>query len=281
MQPVITLIRQTCKERYCIYNNICSSFPITVYNYSDKEIKDIDILFVNYTLMNPEVESRLSKQINYAIKNTKYSDICIAFANIINIDLKLLPPFDECKSNFINIITELKNKHNLKAIITMGKYAFDSLYSTYDYIPFEKSIGNVYSLSHDLKTISLIPKGISLIPTHSNMYLYYNKIDWNPDQLHDKDIQTINAIKKAIDISRNSYIDIWENFKCNQIESTNINKIGFNDSNNTLRIEFKNCNIYDYLEVPNTIYESFLQAESKGNFFYKYVKSKFEFKKVN
>lgn len=72
-------------------------------------------------------------------------------------------------------------------------------------------------------------------------------------------------------------------FKMNQVESSNIDAIGFDPLHHVMRVRFKNATVYDYQNVEETIYKLILNAESVGKAFNLYVKSKpteYPFQKV-
>lgn len=59
------------------------------------------------------------------------------------------------------------------------------------------------------------------------------------------------------------------------VESSVINKIGYNEKTKELYIEFKNKHIYKYNNVPIEIMKEFISAESKGKYFNKNFKKKY------
>lgn len=63
-------------------------------------------------------------------------------------------------------------------------------------------------------------------------------------------------------------------------ESSNINKIKFNLETQTLTINFKPDNTYEYYNVPYWIWEGLMGNESKGKYFHSFIKGKYETKKI-
>jgi hypothetical protein len=63
--------------------------------------------------------------------------------------------------------------------------------------------------------------------------------------------------------------------------SSVIHSFSYNDATATLSIFFVSGRAYDYLNVPNTIYQNMKTALSKGTFFNSYIKGKYIFKKVS
>lgn len=62
------------------------------------------------------------------------------------------------------------------------------------------------------------------------------------------------------------------------VESSNLATVGFSDG--VLEIEFKHGGVYQYFNVPLTIYENLMKAESKGKFFRQFILNKYEFVKL-
>ncbi len=65
-----------------------------------------------------------------------------------------------------------------------------------------------------------------------------------------------------------------------QVSSTNIVSAGYDASSETLEIEFKDGAVYQYFNVSEALYEQFLQAPSKGQFFNVYIKNCVPFSRV-
>ncbi len=62
--------------------------------------------------------------------------------------------------------------------------------------------------------------------------------------------------------------------------SSNISSVGFNKDTKTLEVEFYSGGIYQYSDVPETVYSKFIRAESVGKFFHIHIKKVYKFKKV-
>ncbi|TZE80651.1 KTSC domain-containing protein [Calorimonas adulescens] len=56
------------------------------------------------------------------------------------------------------------------------------------------------------------------------------------------------------------------------VQSSNLRSIGYDQTTQTLEIEFNNGGIYQYYNVPQIIYEGLLNASSHGKFFHQYIK---------
>lgn len=58
------------------------------------------------------------------------------------------------------------------------------------------------------------------------------------------------------------------------------NILAFGWENNILRIQFIKNRSYDYLNVSYEIYQGFINAESKGKYFWKYINKKYDCKPI-
>ena len=64
------------------------------------------------------------------------------------------------------------------------------------------------------------------------------------------------------------------------VNSSNLVSVGYDPSSETLEIEFKNTGIYQYLNVPQFMWERLMQADSVGRFFNAEIKNAFACQKV-
>jgi len=62
--------------------------------------------------------------------------------------------------------------------------------------------------------------------------------------------------------------------------SSNIVSAGYEPVSETLEIEFANGGVYQYYNVPPSIYEQFLAAPSKGRFLISQIKDRFPYARV-
>lgn len=51
-----------------------------------------------------------------------------------------------------------------------------------------------------------------------------------------------------------------------EVESSNLRAIGYDPATRVLHVRFKNGSLYEYTNVPQTIFEGLSQAQSKGAF---------------
>jgi len=64
------------------------------------------------------------------------------------------------------------------------------------------------------------------------------------------------------------------------VSSTNLAAVGYDEANQTLRVEFKNGGIYDYYDVPQSEYENLMQASSHGQYLAQNIKGRYRYARV-
>ena len=64
------------------------------------------------------------------------------------------------------------------------------------------------------------------------------------------------------------------------VKSSNINRVAYFPDALLLLLEFKGGSVYAYPQVPKPVYDGLLSAESKGRYFFKFIKFSFEYMKV-
>lgn len=64
------------------------------------------------------------------------------------------------------------------------------------------------------------------------------------------------------------------------VSSSNIAAIGYDESAQTLEVEFINGTIYQYFNVGAALYEQLMQAPSKGVFLNQYIRSAYPYSRV-
>lgn len=68
--------------------------------------------------------------------------------------------------------------------------------------------------------------------------------------------------------------------KRNKVKSSNLASVGYDSSARTLEIEFYRGGIYQYSNVPQTVYLQLMKAESLGKFFHVNIKGVYAYKKI-
>jgi hypothetical protein len=61
------------------------------------------------------------------------------------------------------------------------------------------------------------------------------------------------------------------------VTSSNLAQIGFDNKTNTLRVVFATGVTYDYYGVDEQTYRHLLQAPSKGKYFHRYIRDRFNY----
>jgi hypothetical protein len=64
------------------------------------------------------------------------------------------------------------------------------------------------------------------------------------------------------------------------VDSTNLASAGYDHDARVLEIEFKSGAVYRYLAVPPAVFEELMRAASKGRFFSREIRGKYEFQRV-
>lgn len=64
------------------------------------------------------------------------------------------------------------------------------------------------------------------------------------------------------------------------VESTSIQDIGYDATTMTLEIGFKHGAVYQYFDVPETVFEELMRADSKGKFLHANIKNSYRYAKL-
>lgn len=68
--------------------------------------------------------------------------------------------------------------------------------------------------------------------------------------------------------------------KRESVESSNLASVGYDANNNVLEVEFKHGGVYQYTDVPQSVYEELMNAESHGKYFAANIRNDYEFQKI-
>lgn len=71
-----------------------------------------------------------------------------------------------------------------------------------------------------------------------------------------------------------------KNLRRNNVESSNIKSIGYDTENKILEVEFRHGGIYQYLDIPENIYEEFMNADSHGKYFSEKIRNDNDYRKL-
>jgi len=64
------------------------------------------------------------------------------------------------------------------------------------------------------------------------------------------------------------------------VASSNIVSIGYDPPSETLEVEFQKGTVYQFYNVPTSIYEAIMAAHSKGQFFVSQIRNSYPFARV-
>jgi len=64
------------------------------------------------------------------------------------------------------------------------------------------------------------------------------------------------------------------------VESSNLDAVEYDDDNSILRIEFHSGSVYEFYDVPREKYEDLLDAGSLGHYFYYNIRDKYHYQKI-
>lgn len=63
------------------------------------------------------------------------------------------------------------------------------------------------------------------------------------------------------------------------VDSSNLQRVGYDPEDRTLAIEFKNGDTYNYEEVPEFVYEELMRSSSLGTYFHQNIRNTYSFHK--
>ena len=64
------------------------------------------------------------------------------------------------------------------------------------------------------------------------------------------------------------------------VTSSNIDSAGYDPSSSTLEIEFKDGRVYQYFDVPRSVFDGLLRAASVGQYFHREIRGVFRYSRV-
>lgn len=64
------------------------------------------------------------------------------------------------------------------------------------------------------------------------------------------------------------------------INSTDLNSVGYDPDSQTLEIEFNSGGIYQYFNVPETVYNALMNANSHGKYFNQNIRDVYQCSKI-
>lgn len=64
------------------------------------------------------------------------------------------------------------------------------------------------------------------------------------------------------------------------VESSNLSSVGYDSSSSTLDIEFQEGAVYQYYDVPESVFRGLMAAPSKGKYFHQHIRDRFSYKQL-
>ena len=64
------------------------------------------------------------------------------------------------------------------------------------------------------------------------------------------------------------------------VSSSNVASVGYDPNSMTLEVEFKDGSIYQYFDVPETVYQELMRASSVGEFIHANIRNSYRYTKV-
>lgn len=64
------------------------------------------------------------------------------------------------------------------------------------------------------------------------------------------------------------------------VSSSNIVSVGYDSNTMTLEVEYKGASVYQYFDVPESMYQALMQSDSKGAFMHANVKDAYRYTKL-
>lgn len=64
------------------------------------------------------------------------------------------------------------------------------------------------------------------------------------------------------------------------VDSSNIADVGYDETTMTLEVGFHNGTAYQYFDVPQSVYQEFMSADSKGTFLNTNIKGNYRYAKL-
>ena len=64
------------------------------------------------------------------------------------------------------------------------------------------------------------------------------------------------------------------------VESSNLKSAGYDPESQVLEVEFSSGSVYQYTDVPASVYRELLDADSKGSYFNAHIRVAYSFTRV-
>ena len=64
------------------------------------------------------------------------------------------------------------------------------------------------------------------------------------------------------------------------VSSTNVSGIGYDAASMTLEVHFNNGSAYQYFDVPQSVFEEFMSAPSKGQYINQFIRNFYRYMRL-
>lgn len=64
------------------------------------------------------------------------------------------------------------------------------------------------------------------------------------------------------------------------VSSSNLNSVGYDEETITLEVEFKDGSLYQYFDVPVTVYQELMGAGSVGQYFAQNIRNSYRYSRL-
>jgi len=64
------------------------------------------------------------------------------------------------------------------------------------------------------------------------------------------------------------------------VKSSNIQEVGYDESTETMRVQFTNGSIYEYRNIPVIVNNDFMQASSLGAYLNRNIRNSYPYEKI-
>ena len=69
--------------------------------------------------------------------------------------------------------------------------------------------------------------------------------------------------------------------KRQNVLSSDITSIGYDESTQILEVEFKHGDVYQYYNVPKEVYKGLISASSHGKYFHAHIRDVYRYSKIS
>jgi len=64
------------------------------------------------------------------------------------------------------------------------------------------------------------------------------------------------------------------------ISSSNLVSVGYDDNTQTLEVEFKGGSVYQYFDVPRSVFDELISSASAGSYFASNIKNSYRYSRL-